>query len=56
MADNDDIKARMKAALDAKNKKSAKSTPGGTAPSESKTHDHSDRAGGKRAFRRRSGG
>ena len=55
MADNDDIKERMRQALDAKNAKSAKSTPSGTAPTESNTHEHVDREGGKREFRRKSG-
>ena len=56
MADNDDIKDRMKAALDAKNKKASSSTPHGTAPVEGKTAEHADREGGKREFRRKSGG
>lgn len=56
MADNDDMKDRFKQALEAKNRKSAKSTPHGTAPSESEGHEHADRAGGKREFRRKSGG
>ena len=55
MADNDDIKDRMKAALDAKNKKSSSSTPHGTAPVEGKTAEHADREGGKREFRRKIG-
>ncbi len=56
MADNDDMKDRFKAALEAKNQKSAKSTPHGSAPSEEKVHEHADREGGKREFRRKSGG
>ena len=56
MPENDDIKERMKQALEAKKGKAAKSTPHGQAPAEGKVHDHVDRAGGKREFRRRSGG
>lgn len=56
MADNDDIKDRMAAALAAKNAKSAKSTPHGTTPAEEKASAHADREGGKREFRRKSGG
>lgn len=55
MADNEDIKEQMRQALEAKNAKSAKSTPGGTAPTESNAHEHVDREGGKREFRRKSG-
>ena len=55
MADNDDIKERMRQALEAKNAKSVKSTPSGTAPTEGNTHEHVDREGGKREFRRKSG-
>lgn len=55
MAENDDIKDRMREALEAKNKKSAASTPHGTAPAEGKVHEHADREGGKREFRRKSG-
>lgn len=56
MADNDDIKERMRAALEAKNKKSSKSTPHGQAPTDDKGHEHSGREGAKREFRRKSGG
>lgn len=56
MADNEDIKQRMKAALEAKNRKAQKSTPHGSAPKEGAVHEHSDREGGKREFRRKSGG
>ena len=56
MADNEDIKAQMRAALDAKNRKSAKGTPHGQAASEGKAHEHAGREGGKREFRRKSGG
>ena len=56
MPDNDDIKERMKQALEAKKGKAAKSTPHGQAPAEGKVHDQVDRAGGKREFRRKSGG
>ncbi len=52
---NDDIKERMRLALEAKNKKSSKNTPHGTAPTEEKGQEHADRAGGKREFRRKSG-
>ena len=55
MADNEDIKERMRQALDAKNQKSAKNTPHGTAPTESNAQEHADREGGKREFRRKSG-
>lgn len=57
MADqqNDDIKERMRQALEAKNKKSSKNAPHGNTPSEGKAHEHSDREGGKREFRRKSG-
>ena len=55
MAENDDIKDRMREALEAKNRKSEKSTPHGTAPVEGKGHEHADREGGKREFRRKSG-
>ena len=54
---HDDQKARFEAALAAKNAKSSKSTPHGTAPTEdAKAKEHADRAGGKREFRRKSGG
>jgi hypothetical protein len=56
MSDNDDLKERMKQALDAKNAKAAKNTPHGQAPAEGNEHEHSDREGGKREFRRKSGG
>lgn len=56
MAENDDIKERMKAALEAKNKKSAKGGPGGASQESGKAHGNTDRAGGKREFRRKSGG
>lgn len=56
MADNDEIKDRFAQALAAKNAKSAKNTPHGTAPAEDKVHEHADREGGKREFRRKSGG
>lgn len=52
---HDDIKERMRQALEAKNKKSSKSTPHGSAPTEEKGQEHADRAGGKREFRRKSG-
>ena len=55
MAENEDIKERMRQALDAKNKKAASSTPHGTAPTDTSAHEHSDREGGKREFRRKSG-
>ena len=56
MTENEDVKERMRQALEAKNRKSAKSTPHGTAPVDSGGHEHSDREGGKREFRRKSGG
>jgi len=55
MANNEDIKERMRQALEAKNQKSSTSTPHGSAPSEGKVHDHADREGAKREFRRKSG-
>lgn len=56
MGANDPVKEQFKAALDAKNARSSKSTPHGTAPAEEKVHEHSDREGGKREFRRKAGG
>ncbi len=56
MVENEDVKARFKAALDAKKAKSSRSTPHGSAPTDDKGHEHSDREGGKREFRRKSGG
>jgi hypothetical protein len=56
MADNDSVKEQFKAALDAKKAKSSKSTPHGSAPAEEKVHEHADREGGKREFRRKAGG
>lgn len=55
MADNEDIKERMRQALEAKKNKSKSSTPHGSAPKEDKVHEHADREGGKREFRRKSG-
>jgi hypothetical protein len=55
MSNNEDIKERMRLALEAKNKSSAKGTPHGSAPAEGKVQDHSDKAGGKREHRRKSG-
>jgi hypothetical protein len=55
MAENDDIKERMKQALEAKKTRTAKSTPHGTPPAEGKGQEQSDRAGGNREFRRKSG-
>lgn len=55
MAETDDIKERMRQALEAKNKKASKSTPHGSTPVEGKTQENADRAGGKREFRRKSG-
>ncbi len=52
---NDDIKERMRQALEAKNKKSSKNTPHGSTPAEGKVQEHADREGGKREFRRKSG-
>lgn len=46
----------MRLALEAKNRKSAKNTPHGSAPVEGKATEHADREGGKREFRRKSGG
>jgi len=55
MAEDSDIKARMKQALEAKNRKSQKSSPHGKPPVEGKSAEHSERAGGGREFRRKSG-
>jgi hypothetical protein len=55
MADNDDIKERMRQALEAKNSKSKGNTPHGSSAKEDKVHEHADREGGKREFRRKSG-
>ena len=53
----DNVKARFEAALAAKQAKSKTSTPHGSAPAQSaKGKEHADRAGGKREFRRKSGG
>lgn len=58
MAGNEDIKERMRQALEAKNRKSSAGTPHGQPPEDGKggAHEHADRAGGKREFRRKSGG
>jgi len=55
MAENDEVKDRFKQALEAKNKKSAPSTPHGQPPKAQKGQEHADREGGKREFRRKSG-
>ena len=55
MTGNEDIKERMRQALEAKKSKSKFSTPHGSAPKEGTKHEHSDREGGKREFRRKSG-
>jgi hypothetical protein len=55
MADNEDIKERMRQALEAKKNKASTSTPQGATPTESSAHEHADREGGKREFRRKSG-
>ncbi|MDP4634040.1 MAG: DUF5302 domain-containing protein [Pontimonas sp.] len=55
MADNEDVKEQMRKALEAKNSKSSKNTPHGSAPAEGKVQEHADREGGKREFRRKSG-
>jgi hypothetical protein len=52
---SEDVKQRMKEALEAKKRSSDKSTPHGSAKSEGKVHGHADREGGKREFRRKSG-
>lgn len=56
MADNDDMKDRFAQALAAKNAKSAKGTQHGSTPKAEKGQANADRAGGKREFRRKSGG
>jgi hypothetical protein len=55
MADNEDIKERMRQALEAKKSKSRSSSPSGPSLGDSKVQEHADRAGGKREFRRKSG-
>lgn len=55
MADNEDIKERMRQALEAKKQKSSKGTRHGTAPAVGSSHEHADREGGKREHRRKSG-
>jgi hypothetical protein len=55
MADNEDIKERMRQALEAKKNKASKNTSQGAAPTEGNAHEHADREGGKREFRRKSG-
>jgi Family of unknown function (DUF5302) len=59
MTDNkgagEDIKQRMKEALEAKKRTSDKSVQHGSAKAEGKVHGHADREGGKREFRRKSG-
>jgi hypothetical protein len=55
MADNEDIKERMREALEAKKSKASKNTPQGAAQNEGTAHEHADREGGKREFRRKSG-
>lgn len=55
MSNNEDIKERLRLALEAKKKSSAKGTPHGSAPGEGKVHDQSDKAGGKREHRPKSG-
>ncbi len=56
MAENEDIKDQMRQALEAKNRKAAASTPHGSTAREGSVHEHSEREGGKREFRRKSGG
>lgn len=54
MAANEDVKEQMRKALEAKkNKQSGKRD--GVGPSQGKVHEHADREGGKREFRRKSG-
>lgn len=55
MAENEDIKERMRQALEAKKSKSRSSSPSGPTSPEGKGQEHADRAGGKREFRRKSG-
>lgn len=55
MAENEDIKERMRKALEAKKGRSRSSSPGGPGSTDGKVHEHADRAGGKREFRRKSG-
>lgn len=55
MADNDDVKEKMRQALEAKKRKSSSGGAHGNSTAQEKGHEHSDRAGGKREFRRKSG-
>lgn len=55
MTENEDIKERMRKALEAKKGKSNSSSKQGPSSTGGKVHEHSDRAGGKREFRRKSG-
>ncbi len=56
MTEHEDVKERMRQALEAKNRKSAQGKPHGATPAGTNGHEHSDREGGKREFRRKSGG
>jgi hypothetical protein len=51
----DDVKAKFRDALERKRNQQADSV-GGSGPGASKIHDVHSRAGGKRTFRRKSGG
>lgn len=55
MSGNEDIKDRMRKALEAKKDKSRSSSPRGPVSSDGKGQEHADRAGGQREFRRKSG-
>lgn len=55
MSENEDIKERMRKALEAKKGKSRSSSPRGPVAADGKGQEHADRAGGKREFRRKSG-
>ena len=54
MAANEDVKEQMRKALEAKKKKQSGKRDG-VGPSQGKVHEHADREGGKREFRRKSG-
>lgn len=55
VSENEDIKERMRKALEAKKGKSRSSSPRGPVSADGKGQEHADRAGGKREFRRKSG-
>jgi uncharacterized protein with von Willebrand factor type A (vWA) domain len=52
--DNEELKERMRQALE-KKKNRPQGKPGSVDPGQTKGHEHADREGGKREFRRKSG-